>query len=97
MDAVALESPTLPLIAQGSKRHPLRMTNARRARYFILAFATTCGAATLRSQDVRFEYTQKDLFAAGGTFVNAWADYDNDGDVDQFVGFDGPPNRLYRN
>ena len=34
---------------------------------------------------------------AGGTFVNAWADYDGDGDPDLFVGFDGAPNRLYRN
>lgn len=56
-------------------------------------------AATLlgSAQAPRFEATQKDLFAAGGTFVNAWADYDADGDLDLFVGFDGPPNRLYRN
>ena len=44
-----------------------------------------------------FEHVQKDLFSAGGTFVNAWADYDSDGDLDLFVGFDGSPNRLYRN
>ena len=48
-------------------------------------------------QAPRFEHVQKDLFAAGGTFVNAWADYDGDGDLDLFVGFDGTPNRLYRN
>ncbi|MGQ0736660.1 MAG: FG-GAP repeat domain-containing protein, partial [Acidobacteriota bacterium] len=45
----------------------------------------------------RFEHVQKDLFGAGGTFVNAWADVDGDGDLDLFVGFDGTPNRLYRN
>ena len=44
-----------------------------------------------------FEHVQKNLFAAGGAFVNAWADYDVDGDLDLFVGFDGMPNRLYRN
>jgi hypothetical protein len=45
----------------------------------------------------RFELVQKDLFAAGTAYVNAWADYDGDGDADLFVGFDGMPNRLYRN
>jgi hypothetical protein len=35
--------------------------------------------------------------AAGGTFSNAWADVDGDGDFDLFVGFNGAPNRLYRN
>ena len=44
-----------------------------------------------------FEPMQPDLLGAGSTFTNAFADYDHDGDPDLFVGFDGKPNRLYRN
>jgi len=45
----------------------------------------------------RFTAVQPELLAAGANLVNAWADYDGDGDVDLFVGFNGTPNRLYRN
>ena len=45
----------------------------------------------------RFEPMQPELFGAGGTLTNAFADFDGDGDPDLFVGFNGAPNRLYRN
>jgi len=44
-----------------------------------------------------FELVQPDLFSAPGGQPNCWADFDNDGDLDQFVGFASAPNRLYRN
>jgi FG-GAP-like repeat len=44
-----------------------------------------------------FERVQPDLFAAVGGQANAWADVDNDGDLDCFVAFRGRPNRFYRN
>ena len=43
-----------------------------------------------------FSPAQQDMSAAA-TLTNAWADYDNDGDPDLFVGFNGAANRLYRN
>ena len=44
----------------------------------------------------RFELVQPELFSVTGGQPNAWADFDNDGDLDEFVGFRGRPNRLYR-
>src|SRR5687768_5656518 len=45
----------------------------------------------------KFEPAQRELLALGGSFANAWADPDGDGDPDLFVGFNGAANRLYRN
>lgn len=49
------------------------------------------------SADEPFEPVQKSLFAAAGGQPIAVADFDNDGDLDAYVGFRGAPSRLYRN
>jgi hypothetical protein len=57
-----------------------------------------CGSVVIAQTTTPvFEPMQPDVLGAGSNFTNAFADYDSDGDPDMFVGFDGKPNRLYRN
>jgi penicillin G amidase len=63
-----------------------------------LAVAAVAGFAQTppSSHAPQFELVQPDLFSAPGGQANAWADFDGDGQLDEFVGFRGRPNRLYR-
>ena len=72
----------------------------KRTRLAISAVVLLAGmASVLKAQPARprFVPIQPELFAAGGALANAFADIDQDGDLDIFVGFNGTPNRLYRN
>jgi hypothetical protein len=62
-----------------------------------IALALAVTAFLLQDALPVFEPIQPDVLGAGANLTNAFADFDNDGDPDMFVGFDGKPNRLYRN
>ena len=69
-------------------------------RVFALVAAviiSTRGAGQGADWRPSFEPNQAAVFSATGANTNVWADADNDGDLDYFVGFRGAPNRFYRN
>lgn len=66
-------------------------------RTLSLALAVIISTQSTAEWRPSFVLVQPELFSAAGGNTNAWADADNDGDLDCFVGFRGRANRFYRN
>lgn len=64
------------------------------AAALLLAAAT---AAQPSPSEASFVSIQPELFGVPGSLSNAWADFDNDGDLDLAVSLKGGEIRLYRN
>jgi len=71
---------------------PLKDIEALRRVAFVMK-----GGAVVKGLSPKFEPLQPALFVGGATLTNAFADIDGDGKLEMFVGFNGEPNRLYRN
>src|SRR5262249_5386391 len=86
---------------KGSRYGP-KARSLTEMRINICAFLTALGVVAVAAPRAKddgapaFALVQPDLFSANGGQPNAWADFDNDGELDEFVGFRGRPNRLYR-
>jgi VCBS repeat protein/ASPIC/UnbV protein len=63
------------------------------------AVSTVAGPAKMSAQPrvLPFESVQTDLFGVPNSYSNAWADFDNDGDLDLAVSLGSGEVRLYRN
>jgi imidazolonepropionase-like amidohydrolase len=71
---------------------PLTDMTALRRVVFVMK-----GGMVQREIPPAFEPQQRDVLALGTSLTNAAADFDGDGDPDLYVGFNGSPNRFYRN
>ena len=69
-------------------------------RRFLPATAAVCAlllVAAAPATEPAFAPVQPELLAMPGSLSNAWADFDNDGDLDMAVSLKSGEIRLYRN
>jgi len=66
-------------------------------RVAALAGAALLLAAAAPAREPAFAPVQRELLAMAGSLSNAWADFDNDGDLDLAVSLKSGEIRLYRN
>ncbi len=71
---------------------PLRDITALQRPVFVMK-----GGLVQKDVPPRFTKMADVALKTGTTLTNAFADIDNDGDLDFYVGFNGAANRLYRN
>ena len=69
----------------------------RRTSVAMLAGAALLLAAAAPVREPAFAPVQRDMLAMPGSLSNAWADFDNDGDLDLAVSLKSGEIRLYRN
>lgn len=69
----------------------------RRTSVMVLAGAALLLVAAAPAREPAFAPVQPDLLAMPGSLSNAWADFDNDGDLDLAVSLKSGEIRLYRN
>ena len=62
-----------------------------------LTFSLAVGGLSAQQLSADFSRIQPDTFGANMALSNAWADYDNDGDLDLAVSFKNGDVRLYNN
>ncbi|MEM8920985.1 MAG: VCBS repeat-containing protein, partial [Pseudomonadota bacterium] len=78
-----------------SKTAPLSSKLIGAASALVLAACAT--GASADTEEPPFTSIQPELFGVAGSLSNAWADYDDDGDLDFAVSIKGGEIRLYRN